>query len=78
MDCITVTFWYSSERSEIAEKLVKETTIVKLASSNESESTEGKTKTTINGNEISWVHINNLRPGVLFSSAEKKAKEVLY
>ena len=43
--------------------------IVSLASSNETKSTEQKSKTSMNGNEIFWVLVNNLRPGVLFSSA---------
>ena len=73
IDRVTVTFSRSSERrlkslGKILGKLIKETTIVRLASTNESESTEGKSKTSINGNIIFWVLVNNLGPGVLFSS----------
>ena len=48
----------------IPEKLFRETTIVRLASSNESESTEGKSKNSINRNEIFWVFVDNPRPSV--------------
>jgi len=54
---------------KILGKLIKETTVVRLASSNESESTEGKSKTSINGNKIFCVLVNNLGLNVLFSSA---------
>ena len=37
-------------------KQIKKARIVSLASSNESESTEGKSTTSINGNIIFWVH----------------------
>lgn len=41
---------------KILGKQIKKARIVSLASSNESESTEGKSTTSINGNIIFWVH----------------------
>ena len=70
----TVTFLRSSERrlkslGRILGKLIKETTILRQASSNKSFSTVEKAKPVLTRKTILWVLVYNLGPGVLFSSA---------